>query len=613
MQITADHSYKALMNYYSDSSEWKWLFKNAVDWDTLLSLYEPSFPTSEGFQNKDELLSFYEDLLTTTGKWCSEVLAPRARELDLVGGGTAVDGSVQLSGPLLKTISEMREMDIIGLCVEKKYGGLGAPILVGLVLFEQICRACISTSTQVGFFTCIADMIHRYCPEDLKSELLPKIIKGEISGSMCMTEPDSGSDVGSLRTTAEKQPDGTYRLNGTKCFITNGGGGLGFVLARVKGAPKGLAGISMFFLREWIEEPGTNKKKHNYRITKIEDKMGMNGSNTCEVVYEDSIGQLIGEENEGFKLMLHLMNEARISVGLQGMGGMEAAIGAATDYAATRKQFGKPINELPLMKRNIKDWETERDAFRVLILDTVLHFDILQYLETKKLHTGDLNETEAKLMKKSGRIVRKRTPLVKYYGAEAYANLSQKAIQAYGGYGFMRDYDVERYHRDSFGALLYEGTSQIQALMAMKDFVKNVTKKPGKFVTSLFTSHPIGVMMSGTETDLSLATVEYAFQKNVAGLLMRCLKPELNTGEKGFLEALSQLNQVFKKEYWEQADRYDKLMENAETLCQALSYLETLKLLAKHANRDDSRKDLYFRYLKLINPRLSGIYTEWAS
>lgn len=599
------------MNFYSDSSEWRYLFKNAIDWETLIPLYEPNFPTQEGFQSPEELIAFYEDLITTTGKWSAETIAPRARELDRIGGGTLVDGAVVISEPMKKTYAEVKEMDLIGLCVEKKYGGMGAPTTVGLLIFEQVCRACVSTSTQLGFFTCIADMVDRYCSAEIKDECIPQIVAGELSGSMCLTEPDSGSDVGALRTSAEKQSDGTYLINGTKCFITNGGGGLGFVLARVKGAPKGLEGISMFFVKEWIPIAGSPDKKHNYKIAKIEEKMGMHGSVTCEVVYDNSVGILVGAENEGFKMMLHLMNEARISVGLQGLGGIEACVGAALYYTATRKQFGKTLNELPLMKRNLQDWETERDALRVLMIDTLSHFDISQRLHRKKLHTGDLNETETKLYRKSSTVVRRRTPLVKYYGAEANATLSQKAIQAFGGYGFMQEYDVERLHRDSFGALLYEGTSQIQALMAMKDFVKVLTKNPAKFLQSLVTSHPLGSLMSESDFEKSITGVSYDFRKSVASLLMRCFKPELSVTEKGFLETLSQINQVFKKEYWEEAGRFDKLMAHAETLCQALSYIETLKILAKHAKKDASRGDLYFRYLKLVKPRLDGIYSDW--
>lgn len=598
------------MNFYSDCSEWRYLFKNGIDWNTLIPLYHSQFPTSDGFNSIEELVQFYEEMVSVVGKWSGETLANRASELDREGGGRLVDGAVQCSEILKKTYQEAKEMALFGMTIDPEFGGMGIPTSVGLIAFEQVCRACVSTSTQVGFFTSIADMIERFCEPEIKKEYIQKIIDGEISGSMCLTEPDSGSDVGSLRTSAEKQSDGTYLLNGSKCFITNGGGGLSFILARVKGSPKGLEGISMFFAEEWLSLP-TGARKHNYRISKIEEKMGMHGSITCEVVYENTVARLVGQENEGFKMMLYLMNEARISTGVQGLGGMEASVAAARNYAETRKQFGKHLIDLPLFKRNLQDWETERDAFRAFMVDTISSFDIFQRLDRKKRHTGELNQNESSLFKKASHVVRRRTPLVKYYGAEANATLSQKAIQAFGGYGFMTEYGVERLHRDSFGALLYEGTSQIQALMAMKDFIKAMMKDPAKFVQSLVASHPIGSLMSESEYGRSFSGIKYEFRKNVVGLVMRCFKPELSLSERSFKETIAQINQVFRREYWEEVGRFDKLMVHAETLCQALAYCETLGVLARHATKDSARGDLYYRYLKLVSPRFSSIYCDW--
>ncbi len=487
-------------------------------------------------------------------------------------------------------------MDLHGLSLDPKYGGMGTPVSVGLIAFEQISRACVSTSSQIGFFAPIADMIERFCDSDLQEKFIPKIIKGEISGSMCLTEPNFGSDVGSLRTTAERQSNGTYLLNGTKCFITNAGGGLAFILARIKGAPEGLEGVSLFFAEEWLES--SEGKLHNYKISKIEEKMGMHGSITCEVVYDNTIARLVGQENQGFGMMVYLMNEARISVGIQGLGLIEASLALARDYAENRKQFGKYLMDLPLYRRNFQDWETERDAFRVLMVDTISFFDIYQRLDLKKRHTEDLSEKEAELFKKASQVIRHRTPLVKYYGAETSATLSQKVIQALGGYGYMNEYSAGRIHRDSFGALLYEGTSQIQALMAMKDFIKSMMKYPANFIQTLVTSHPIGSLMNTSDFDRSLSNVNYEFRKNISALIIRCFRPELS-------------KRVFKKEYWQEAERFDKIMIHAETLCQALAYSETLSILGLHANKDKSRGDLYFRYLKLVTPRFAQIYADW--
>lgn len=590
------------MNYYSDQPEWQFLFRNAIDWETVLSLY----PDSASFgANTSEKIAFFEEILTSTGKWTAEVLGPRARELDTIGGGKLVDGGVEISEPLRKTYEEAKGLEIFGLGVDPKNGGMGVPSPVLLIGFAQICRSDVATGTQIGFYTTISDMIERFCDKETVEKFVPMIRRGEISGSMCLTEPDAGSDVGALRTSAEKTADGTYLINGTKCFITNGGGGLGFVLARIKGAPKGLEGISLFFVEEKLNG------KRNYKITKIEDKMGMHGSPTCEVVYENTVGKLVGNEGDGFKIMLHLMNEARISVGLQGLAGMEAAIDQVRAYAENRKQFGKSLMELPLYKRNVQDWETERDAMRALLVDTLTHFEVFQRLDMKKRHTGELGEAEAALLKKATRITRRRTPLVKYYGAEANGTITQKAIQAFGGYGYMREYEVERIHRDCFGALLYEGTSQIQALMAMKDFVKDMMKDPAKFIQSIVAAHPIGTLMSDSPFERSVKGVIYEFRKNITGLMMGCLTPDLAVGEKGFMQSITQIKSVFKKEYWQEADRFDKVMPHAETLCQAMSYIETLKVLGRQADQFPERGDLFHRYHKLVTPRFAAIYADW--
>ncbi len=595
-----------MANFYADSSEWKYLFHHAIDWDRIVPLYYSAFPTPEGFKNKEEVLAFYEEVLTNTGKWSAETVFPRARELDQVGGGRLTEkGTVEISEPLQKTYREATEMGLHGLAVPAAFGGLGMPVAAGLVAFTQLTRACLSTSTQLGFFTSIADMIERFCDAETQNRLIPRIVAGELSGSMCLTEPDCGSDLSAVRTSAEKQPDGTYKLNGTKRFITNGGGGLGFVLARVKGAPAGLEGLSLFLAEEWLGD------RHNYAITKIEEKMGLHGSPTCEVVYDDTVARVVGKEGDGFAHMLHLMNEARISVGLQGLGGIEQALHVARTYCENRKAFGKPVTELPLMKRNFRDWETERDAFRALMVDTVSFFDIFQRLDLKKRHSIELTKEEEHLYKKAKAITRLRTPLVKFYGTEAYTTLSIKAIQAHGGYGFIQEYDAERIHRDSFAPLLYEGTSQIQALMAMKDLVKGMLTNPARFVSTLVQGHPIGALLEDSEYTRSITSVRHEFRKKAAALVMRCFRPELGISDKGLADTLAQVRGVFRREYWQEANRFDRLMEHAETLCQALCYVETLRVLAKHAVKDPTRGDLYKRYLALVTPRLTAIYSDW--
>lgn len=590
------------MNFYSDSPEWKWLFKNAIDWDKIIPLYYPEFPTTDGFETKQDVINFIEEMITATGEWTATSVKDRARQLDHEGAGKIVDGKTIPGEALSALYQEAQELQFVALCSDPHFGGLGAPAIAGLLAFSQINRACISSATQLGFFTSIVDMIERFCEQEDKERLIPRIISGEISGSMCLTEPGAGSDLGSIKTTATLQDDGTYLLNGSKIFITNGGGGLGFVLARIKGAPEGLNGISLFLCEQEIGE----NQKLNYYIAKNEEKMGLHGSFTCEVVYENSVAKLIGKPHQGFRYMLHLMNEARIAVGLQALGGIEATLGYAENYAKERVQFGKNLMDHPLYARNMTDWQTERDAFRALMVDTISWFDQYQKLDMLKRNGKDLSQEEEKQFETARKWVRKRTPLVKMYGAETFTLLSQRGIQALGGYGFIEEYDAARYHRDSFAPLLYEGTSQIQSLMAMKDLMKLIMRSPGKYFGSLVNTNPIANFFgSNSEAESKYKKAKYRFKKNFVMLLVKTLRPETN------LENPADTMKFFNTKEWLKEENVMKLMVHAETIAHGLSWLETLRVLQAHATKDESRNELFERYYKLVRPRFAAIYEDW--
>ena len=583
------------MNYFSDEKEWTWLFKNGMDWETIIPLYYNSFPTEDGLNSKEEVLQFFEELMDTTGNWCGTSVADRAGKLDDDGAGTISNGKTIPSEALAQLYQEAKELQLYGISLPTKYGGMGVPASLHMIVLGQLSRACVASSTQLAFFTSIGEMVHRFCDEETANRLVPMIVAGDISGSMCLTEPGCGSDLGLIRTSAAPQADGSYLVNGSKIFITNGGGGIHFTLARINGAPEGLDGISMFLIEQDLGDG-----KNNFEVVKNEDKMGMHGSFTTEILYENSKAHLVGNKGEGFKMMLHLMNEARIAVGMQSLGVIEASIGYAVEYAKERQQFGKPISELPLMKRLLNDYTTERDAIRALLVDTISHYDIFQKLELKHSETGDLSKEEQNLLEEAKLWTRKRTPLVKYYACETAVTLSQRAIQVLGGYGFMHEYPVERFHRDSFGPLLYEGTSQIQALMALKDVVKYAIKDPKRFFQNVLFKHPGADLLSGSEEwAKEFKSTHYRFKKKMLSLLISSLKP---AGSK-----------VFNAKSWQSEEGVDKLMIHAETLAQALSYLETLRVLCEHANKDKARADLFFRYKKLVTPRLEAIYTDWSA
>jgi len=583
------------VNYYSDEKEWKWLFKNAVDWDKILPLYYPEYPTEEGLESKEEVIQFLEELQVAVGEWCGTSLSQRAPLLDEFGAGELRDGKTYPNEYLQATYNEAIELGFHGLCLQKKYDGMELPATLQIVQTAFLARACTATMTQLAFFPSIADMLTRYGDEEDKKRLIPKIIAGEISGAMCLTEPGAGSDVGNISTSATKQADGTYLINGSKIFISNGGGGIQLVLARTKGAPEGTKGISLFLVEQVI--PG--KEELNYKVVKDEHKMGLHGSFTTEILYENSVGKLMSEENHGFLYMLHLMNSARLATAMQGLGGVENCLYHARKYAEERKQFGKPIAELPLMKRNLEDYETERDALRALLVDTTTYMDIYQRLDLKEREIGELNKKDKELFEDSKIWSRKRTPLLKYYATELYTNLSTKAIQVFGGYGYMKEYPVERIHRDSFGPLLYEGTSQIQALMALKDLMKYAMNEPKKFFANIFFKHPgQDLLKGGHKWEKDFRHDHYVFKKKMIRLLLKCLKPPKNS-------------KLMNPKKWITEEKVNHLMEHAETLCQASVYMETLRVLAEHANKDQSRSKLFYKYKTLVTPRLKAIYCDW--
>ena len=262
--------------------------------------------------------------------------------------------------------------------------------------------------------------------------------------------------------------------------------------------------------------------------------------------------------------------------------------------------------EHPLYARNMHDWETERDAFRALMVDTVVHFDVYQRLDLFKRQGKELTAEQEKEYLHAKKWTRRRTPLVKMYGAETFTRLSQRAIQALGGYGFIEEYDVSRYHRDSFAALLYEGTSQIQALMAMKDLMKFIMRNPAKYFTGLVNANPIANFFgAGSEEESKFNTLQYDFKKNFVKLLIKTLKPGTNIADP------AETRKFFNAKEWLKEENVMKLTIHAESIALALSYLETLRVLAKHAAMDDSRKDLFNRYSKLVMPRLASIYEDW--
>lgn len=395
------------------------------------------------YENFQEL--FFE-IITNISSWTESKVRERSKIFDEKGPGTVSDFKTIPNEYLNAFYQEAADIGFLGLSASKNYGGMNFPSLLSFMGFSLVAKECLSSSAQIGFFLSMISMIEKFCDEQDKQELIPLIIQGKISGCMCLTESEAGSDLASIQTIAIKNSEG-YFLNGSKIFITNGGGGFAFVLAKTTEGYD-LKNLSLFLVKQ---------ENNNYRVVKNEDKMGLKGSFTCELLFQNSKAKLIGAEGEGFSMMLHLMNEARLAVGLQALGGLHSIHEKSLKYATERKQFQTPIKDFALVKNILDEMELLKNVLSSYILQTLLEYNLLE-------------KGEVSLKYK----VRKKTPLVKFFATETFTRLSQKAIQVFGGYGFMKDYEVERIHRDSFALLVYEGTSQIQSLMSLRDYIKRL-------------------------------------------------------------------------------------------------------------------------------------------
>jgi len=373
----------------------------------------------------------FDQLLDTVRRFVCERLVPNEHRV------ADTDGIPD------EIVAEMRSLGLFGLAIPAEYGGLGLTmteeVLVTLELGQTspAFRSRFGTSFGIGAQGIVIDGT-----EEQKRIYLPRLAAGEITGSFALTEPDSGSDAASLRTSAMRN-GADYILNGTKRFITNAPeAGVFTVMARTNPAEKGAAGISAFLV-----EAGTPGLK----LGKIDRKMGQHGGHTCDVIFEDCrvpARQLIGgKEGQGFKTAMKVLDRGRLSIAAVCVGVAERLIRDSLAYALDRKQFGKPIAEFQLIQAMLADSQTEAYAARTMVLDAARRRD-------------------------AGEAVTLEASCCKLYASEMVGRVADRAVQIYGGAGYIADYGVERFYRDVRLFRLYEGTSQIQQLIIARQMIE---------------------------------------------------------------------------------------------------------------------------------------------
>ena len=615
-------------NFFKDNDDLQYYFSRGIDWEPLVRITERDFTTQdgEGFRHPDEAIAFYGDIAEMVGEFVATEIKPHEREID-EKGVAFVDGEVVFPERLQGVFDKLKELDLHALNLPRELGGMNVPLLMYFINTEVMGRADVSTMAHHSFHGGMAMAALLFSVLEGSSEIDPKtgkilktrwapaieeIATGEAWGCMDITEPSAGSDMAAIRTVGEQDPDGNWFVTGEKIFITSGHGKYHFVIARTERADPddplgGLGGLSMFLVPTYEEDAEGNRTRI-VQISRVEDKLGHHGSATCGLVFDKAPGQLIGERGEGFKYMLVLMNNARLGVGFECLGLSESAYRAALDYATERESMGKTIDQHELIAEYLENMKTDIQGVRAMAVTAGYHEEMASKLGLK-LQFEELSSTEREELEREQRAhadrSRRITPLLKYTASENAVRHARLAMQIHGGNGYVKDYLPEKLLRDALVMPIYEGTSQIQALMAMKDTLGGIMKNPQKFVRrlaqarwrSLSARAPLERRLAALQW-LSLSAQQHLILKT-AGSKVKGLK------DRPITEWPEELTKN-----WDPKRDFAYAMLHAERLIQLLSDTVIAELLFKQAKKHPERIELLERHMERAEPRARYLHEQ---
>ncbi|MGB5696345.1 MAG: acyl-CoA dehydrogenase family protein [Polyangiales bacterium] len=610
-----------MANFFKDNDDLQYYFDKGIDWESLVRITEHDFADAEGegFRTTDEAVSFYREIVEMFGQFVAEEIKPYEREID-ANGVKLVDGEVVFPERLAGIFEKIKELGLHGLPLPRELGGMNAPMLVYFINGELMARADVSTMAHHGFHAGIAmaalvfsalegssdiDPVTGRIKETRWNRAIQEIASGEAWGCMDITEPDAGSDMASLRTIGEQDADGNWYVTGEKIFITSGHGKYHFVIARTEDADPsdttgGLGALSMFLVQTYEEDDAGNRRRI-VELSRVEEKLGHHGSATCGLIFDRAPAQLVGERGDGFKHMLTLMNNARVGVGFECLGLSESAYRVAAEYAAGRWSMGKTIDRHEMIADYLETMKTEIQGVRAMAVTAGFHEEMAQKLSLA-LRFGDLDEAKRKqmkrLMRSHQRKARRITPLLKYFGAEKAVEHARAALQIHGGNGYTKDYLPEKLLRDAVVMPIYEGTSQIQALMAMKDTLGAIIKNPQAFVRrmaqarwrSLSPRNPLERRVAQLQL-LSLGAQQHLVLKT-AGDKVKGLRGK----------PLGDWSAELTKN-WNPKRDFAYAMLHAERLIQLLGETTIAEILLRQAKRHPERAELLERHLERAEPK----------
>ncbi|MDD4606006.1 MAG: acyl-CoA dehydrogenase family protein, partial [Dysgonamonadaceae bacterium] len=449
-----------MANFYTDTPQLKYHLNHPL-MKRIVDLRERNYRDKDKYDyapmDFEDAMDSYDKVLEIVGEISADVIAPNAEDVDKEGP-KVINGHVKYARGTQENLDTTRNAGLMGIALPRKYGGLNFSTVPYIMAADIVSRADAGFQNLWGLQDC-AETLNQYADDEQKERFLPAVTRGATM-SMDLTEPDAGSDLQAVMLKATyNESDDTWRLNGVKRFITNGDSDIHLVLARSEENSTDARGLSMFVY---------DKRNGGVTVRRIENKMGIKGSPTCELVYKNAKVELVGTRRFGLiKYVMSLMNGARLGIISQAVGLCEAAYREAYNFATERRQFGKAIIEFPAVYEMIANIRAKTDASRAILYETARFVDISKALDDiSKERT--LTKEERTEMKYYSRLADAFTPLGKGMTSEYANQTTYDAIQIHGGSGFMKDYTCERLYRDARITNIYEGTTQLQVVAAIR-------------------------------------------------------------------------------------------------------------------------------------------------